>query len=62
MEERVGHTFERCVEHEAANADKKIPGIGDDKHGVMAMFLAAFEALVGEMEEEEIGQRVDDLG
>ena len=62
MEERVGHTFERCVEHEAADADKEIPGIGDGKHGVVAMFLAAFDALIGEIEEEEIGQRVYDLG
>jgi len=62
MEDRVWHTFERCVEHEAADADKEIPGIGDCKHGVVAMFPAAFDALVGEMEEEEIGQCVDALG
>ena len=43
------------MEHEAADADKEIPGIGDGKHGVVAMFLAAFDALIGEIEEEEIG-------
>jgi hypothetical protein len=62
LEGRVGRTFERCVKHEAANANKEISEVGDGKYGIVAMFPAALDALGGKIEEEEIGQRVDDLG
>ena len=57
-----GHTFEGRVEHEAAKADQKIAKVRNLEDGVMAMFSAAFDALVGEIDEHEVGQGVDDLG
>jgi hypothetical protein len=45
-------TFQRGVEHEAANANKKVPKIGDGEDGVVAMLSAAFDALVGKIQEQ----------
>jgi hypothetical protein len=45
-------TFQRGVEHEAANANKKVPKIGDGEDGVMAMLSAAFDAFVGKIQEQ----------
>jgi hypothetical protein len=50
------------VEHEAANSNKKVPKIGDGKDGVVAMLSAAFDTFVCKVQEEQIGQRIDNLG
>ena len=40
------------MEHEAANADKKVPKIGDGEDRVMAMLSAAVDALVCKIQEQ----------
>jgi hypothetical protein len=45
-------TFQRGVEHEAANANKKVPKIGDGEDGVVAMLSAAFDAFVCKIQEQ----------
>ena len=55
-------TFERGVEHEAADANQEIAKISHGEYRVMAIFSAAFDAFPGKMEEEKIGQSIDDLG
>ena len=59
---RRGRTFKRSVEHEAANADEEIAKVSDGEDVVMAMLPAAFDAFPGEIEEEKIGQGIDNLG
>jgi hypothetical protein len=39
------------MEHEAANANKKVSKIGDGEDRVVAMLSAAFDALVGKIQE-----------
>lgn len=55
-------TFKRSVEHEAANADEEIAKVSDGEDVVMAMLPAAFDAFPGEIEEQKIGQGIDNLG
>jgi hypothetical protein len=40
------------MEHEAANADKKVPKIGDSEDGVVTMLSAAFDAFVCKIQEQ----------
>jgi hypothetical protein len=40
------------MEHEAANADKKVPKIGDGEDRVVAMLSAAFDAFVCKIQEQ----------
>ena len=54
--------FESCVEEEAAGADEEVADEADEEDGVMAVGTAAAYALVGEVDEEEIGEGVYDLG
>ena len=55
------HTFERGVEHEAADANQEITKISNGEYRVMAIFSAASDAFPGKIEEEKIGQSIDDL-
>ena len=57
-----GRTLEGTVEHEAAEANEKIAKISNLEDGIMAVVSAALDALVGKIDEHEIGQGVDDLG
>jgi hypothetical protein len=50
------------VEHEAADADEEISKVSNGEDGVVAMLPAALDAFPGQIQEEEIGQSIDDLG
>jgi hypothetical protein len=50
------------MEHEAAYADEEISKISNGKDRVVAMFPAASDAFPGQIQEEEVGQSVYDLG
>ena len=50
------------MEHEAADANEEISKICNGEDSVMTMLLAAFDACPGKIDEEQIGQSVDDLG
>ena len=49
------------MKHEAASADKEISKVSNGEDGVMAMLPAAFDAFPGKIQEEEIGQSIDNL-
>ena len=50
------------MKHEAANANKEVAKIGDGEDRVVAMLSAASDAFVRKIQEQEIGQSIDDLG
>ena len=54
-------TFQRRVEHEAAEAHEEVAPVGDDEDGVVAVLAAGFHTLVGQPDEHEVGERVDDF-
>ena len=54
--------LERGVEEETARADEQIPDEADEEDGVVAVPAAGSDAQVGEVDEEEVGEGVDDFG
>ena len=50
------------MEHEAADADKKVPEVCNAEDGVVAIVAAATDTEVCEVDKEHICEGVDDLG
>lgn len=55
-------TFQRGMKHETSKPDQEIPKICNFKHCIVPMFSTALDALVREVDEDQVGQCVDDLG
>ena len=50
------------VEEEAAGTDEKIANKSDEEDGIMAVPEATADADIGETEEENVGEGIDDFG
>lgn len=50
------------MEEEAARADDEVADEGDEEDAVMVVAQAVVDALEGQVDEEQVRQRVDDLG
>lgn len=54
--------FEGAVEEEAAGADDQVADEGEQEDAVVVLLQAVGDAAVGEVDEEQVGEGVDDLG
>ena len=54
--------LERRVEEEAAGADEQVADEADEEDGVVAVSAAGLDAPVGQVDEQEVRERVDYLG
>jgi len=54
--------LEGAVEGEAAGADDQVADEGEQEDAVMVLLQAVGDAAVGEVDEEQVGEGVDDLG
>ena len=54
--------LEGAVEEEAAGADDQVADEGEQEDAVVVLLQAVGDAAVGEVDEEQIGEGVDDLG
>ncbi len=50
------------MEEEAARAHEQVADEGDDEDGVMVLLQAGLDSAASEVDEEEVGERVDDFG
>ena len=50
------------MKHEAAYSDEEVPEIRDAEDGVVAVGLARLDSAVGEVDEHQVGEGIDDLG
>lgn len=60
--DQLHRVFERGVESEGAGADEQVAGEGDEEDAVVVVLEAGVHAFEGEVDEEEVGEGVDDLG
>jgi len=54
-------TFERRVKGKASRSYKQIAEEGDEEYAIMAILPAIVHSLESEVDEEQVGQGVDDL-
>lgn len=54
--------LEGAVEKEAARADDQVADEGEQENAVVVLLQAVGDAAVGEIDEEQVGEGVDDLG
>lgn len=60
--DELHRVLERRVEEEAARADEQVADEADEEDCVVAVCKAGADAEVGEVDEEEVRERVDDFG
>lgn len=54
--------FQSGVERKTSSSDDKVPDESDEEYPIMALCAAIVNALDAEVQEEEVGERIDNFG
>ena len=57
----IGHTFQGSVKCKASRTDNEVAKVCDEEYSIMAVLPTIEHALEGEIDEQYVGQCVDDL-
>ena len=55
-------TFQGCVKREASRPHEEVANEADEENRIMTMFSTALEAQISKVQEEHVGEGIDNLG